>query len=108
MSGEGQAPELRVLLEQVRGQLGILKAGQEQQNALLEASLKQQGDLNKEFKARMLKQENCPCQVRRDPGFECPLTNIRILVAKYVGLVLGVTFLFQVALQIALHYFFRR
>jgi hypothetical protein len=100
--------ELRLLIEQIKGKLALVSGGKEQLGQLLGLYQTTQDALNRELKKRLDRQENCPCQVRRDPSCECPLASIRLVLARYVGIGVGAGFLFQVMLQIAIHFVFTR
>lgn len=99
--------ELRLLIEQIKGKLALVSGGKDQLGQLLKLYQQSQDALNAELKKRLEKQENCPCQVRRDPHFECPLTNMRLTMAKYMGGAVVIGFVLQVALQVALRVWFK-
>ncbi len=99
--------ELALLIEKIKGRLDLVASGKDHLKELLKLYQESQDALNTELKKRLLKQENCPCQVRRDPSCQCPLLNLQQMVAKYVGIGVGAGFLIQVLIQIGLHFYFR-
>jgi len=108
MENHDAEADLRVLIVEIKGKLDLAMEGKGHLKELLGLYQQSQDALNNELKKRLLKQENCPCQVRRDATCECPLSSLQKTIAKYVGIGIGITFIFQIILQIGLHLFFRR
>lgn len=100
--------ELIVVIERIKGKLNLALEGKDHLKELFHLYQESQDALNNELKKRLLKQENCPCPVRRDPVHKCRLAILENKLAKYIGIGIGVGFVFQVLLQIGLHFFFRR
>ncbi|MGB7913625.1 MAG: hypothetical protein WCF59_15525 [Desulfobaccales bacterium] len=68
-----------LLLDRTYGRLG---ADIDRLEMQIKGRLCDQDGRLKNLEGRLGRQENCPCQVHRDPGHECPILEIRDQINK--------------------------